>query len=76
MTEQIPVSSPYLTVEQVAKHFNVSTATIWRLKRDGEFPAPVRIGKNCTRWRLVDVLEHESQLKACFATDLSWLRAS
>ncbi|MGY6534121.1 MAG: helix-turn-helix transcriptional regulator [Pararhodobacter sp.] len=76
MNAHSPFTSPYLTVEQVAKHFNVSTATIWRLKRDGEFPAPVRIGKNCTRWRLADVLEHESKLKACLATDLSWLRAS
>lgn len=56
----------YLSVGQVAERYGVSNDSIWRWKRDGEFPAPVRVGPNCTRWRMSDLIEHESQLQACF----------
>lgn len=52
----------YLSVEQVAKRFSVSKDTIWRWKRNGEFPAPVKLGGTTTRWRLSDIEEYESQL--------------
>jgi excisionase family DNA binding protein len=39
----------YLSVEQVAKRFSVSKDTIWRWKRNGEFPAPVKLGGTATR---------------------------
>ena len=57
----------YLTVGQVAAKFSVSTDTIWRWKRNGDFPKPVRVGPNCTRWRLSDIEAHESTFQACFA---------
>lgn len=69
MQTQTPMPA-YLTVEQVAKHFNVSTDTIWRWKRNGNFPKAVKVGPGCTRWRSSDVLEHEAALQACFATHL------
>ena len=61
----------YLSVGQVAARYGVSTDSIWRWKREGDFPKPVRIGANCTRWRLADVLEHESTFRACLGERLS-----
>jgi prophage regulatory protein len=66
----------YLSVTQVAERFGVSTDSIWRWKRKGEFPAAVRIGANCTRWRLSDIVDHESSFVAAFATSYSWSRAA
>ena len=63
----------YLSVDQVAERFGVSTDSIWRWKRNGSFPAAVRVGPNCTRWRLSDVIEHESQMTACCMMSASWL---
>lgn len=69
--EQVLQTIPaYLTVEQVAGRFGVSTDTIWRWKRNGSFPRAVRIGPGTTRWRLVDIEEHERSLQCCFATRL------
>ncbi len=68
MKAQTNPSNLYLTVEQVAARYGVSTDSIWRCKRNGEFPAAVRIGPNCTRWRLSDVLAHEQSFQACMAT--------
>lgn len=70
MIPQTPNETLFLTVDQVASRYGVSTDSIWRWKRQGNFPAPVRVGPNCTRWRAADVLEHESQLEACFAMNL------
>ncbi|MDP3959061.1 MAG: AlpA family phage regulatory protein [Pseudorhodobacter sp.] len=66
----------FLSVNQVAERYHVSSDSIWRWKRSGDFPTPVRIGPNCTRWRLVDLIEHESQLKTCFAVSADWLLAA
>lgn len=66
----------YLTVQQVAERYGVSTDSIWRWKRNGDFPSPVRIGSNCTRWRLSDLIEHESKMTACFAFSADWLIAA
>ncbi|MCC6144814.1 MAG: AlpA family phage regulatory protein [Candidatus Hydrogenedentes bacterium] len=60
----------FLTVEQVASRFGVSTDTIWRWKRNGAFPKAVRVGPGTTRWRLADIEEHERRLQCCFETSL------
>lgn len=73
MTSPSTDSPSFLTVEQVAARYNCSVDSIWRWKRNGEFPAPVRIGRGCTRWRLEDLLEHESTLKVCMMTDGTFL---
>ncbi|WCR05415.1 AlpA family phage regulatory protein [Paracoccus saliphilus] len=65
-----------MTVEQVAERYNVSTDSIWRWKRQGNFPRPVRVGGNCTRWRLDDLIEHESTLPACFIGRLDYMSAA
>ena len=66
------IDNMYLTVEQVAERYGVSTDSIWRWKRNGTFPAPVRVGPNCTRWCLSDIIEHDSRLQSCFVTHLVW----
>ncbi|MEI2686245.1 MAG: helix-turn-helix domain-containing protein [Cypionkella sp.] len=73
MTATSTASSSFLTVEQVAARYNCSVDSIWRWKRNGEFPAPVRIGRGVTRWRLDDLIEHESTFKACMIADGTFL---
>lgn len=76
MTTQIDPQTIYLTVKQVAKRYGVSTDSIWRWKNEGHFPEPVRVGKNTTRWRLSDLIEYESQLKACCVMGGFWDEAA
>ncbi|HHX90000.1 MAG TPA: AlpA family phage regulatory protein [Paracoccus sp.] len=68
--------NPFLSVDQVAERYGVSTDSIWRWKREGKFPAPVRVGSGITRWRLADLIEHESTLQACCMMSLGWLDAA
>jgi len=59
----------YLSVDQVAQRFNVSKDSIWRWKRNGEFPRPFKLGGS-TRWRLSDIEDWESRLTCGFVTSL------
>ena len=43
-----------LRVTEVAKILELGVATIWRLTRQGQLPAPIRIGGS-TRWRRADI---------------------
>ncbi len=50
----------YLSDRQVAKHFGVSRATIWRWAKEVEdCPGPVLVGAGTTRWRLADIEEYD-----------------
>ena len=60
----------YLSVDQVAQRFGVSKDSIWRWKRQDEFPRPVKLGGTTTRWRLSDIEEWESRLTCGFITGL------
>ncbi len=60
----------YLSVDQVAARFNVSKDSIWRWCRDGEFPAPRKLGGRTTRWRLSDIVEWEGQCVCGFTMGL------
>ncbi|MEQ8429819.1 MAG: AlpA family phage regulatory protein [Silicimonas sp.] len=60
----------YLSVDQVAQRFNVSKDTIWRWKRHGEFPKPVKLGGTTTRWRLAEIEAWEGQLACGLVTCL------
>ncbi|MDI5987030.1 AlpA family phage regulatory protein [Halomonas sp. M4R5S39] len=53
----------YLTVKQIASRLAVSVPTIWRWSRDHDssFPRPIKLGPNCTRWRLADLEEWENR---------------
>ncbi len=39
----------------------LSANSIWRLVRQGQFPAPVKLSAHCTAWRVEDVQAWESQ---------------
>ncbi|MEI4262853.1 helix-turn-helix transcriptional regulator [Roseovarius sp. D0-M9] len=62
----------YLSVDQVAARFGVSKDSIWRWKREGDFPAAVKLGGTTTRWRLSDIEEWEGQLVCGFVTSLDF----
>lgn len=45
----------YISDKQLAERFNVSRVTIWRWASQFDFPKPVKLSGNCTRWNLADV---------------------
>ncbi|WP_083868138.1 helix-turn-helix transcriptional regulator [Halomonas smyrnensis] len=53
----------YLTVKQLAARYSASVPTIWRWSRDSEtnFPKPVKLSSNCTRWKLEDIEAWEAE---------------
>lgn len=59
-------SSSYLCVKRLAQRYAVAVPTIWRWARDpnNAFPKPVKLGENCTRWRLEDVEQWEAGREA------------
>ncbi len=60
----------YLTVTQVAERYTVSTDSVWRWARHGDFPKGVKIGANATRWCLADLTEHEATFKTGLVLEL------
>jgi len=44
-----------LKVQTVGAVTGLSASSIYRKTAAGEFPAPVRLGTRCTRWRASDV---------------------
>ena len=60
----------YLTVDQVAERLGVSRDTIYRWKRQGDFPLARKLSQGTTRWRLSDIVAWESTLEAGLATRL------
>lgn len=45
----------YLSDLQLSNRYGVHRATIHRWARGGDFPKPIKLGANCTRWALADV---------------------
>ena len=45
----------YASDKQLSEFLEVSRQTIWRWVREGKFPTPIKLGQNCTRWKLSDV---------------------
>lgn len=43
-----------LRVSDVAKILSVGVSSVWRLARNGQLPAPIRVGGS-TRWRRTDI---------------------
>ncbi len=70
MNKPLSPETLFLNVAQVADRFGVSNDTIWRWKRDGDFPKAVKVGPSTTRWRLADIEEHERGLQCCFAASI------
>lgn len=57
----------YVADTFLADRYDTSRVTIWRWARQGTFPKPVKLGPNCTRWRLEDVEAWEAQQVAAEA---------
>ncbi len=55
-----PARTAYAADTDLAAHFGVSRATIWRWVKTGDLPAPVKLSPQLTRWRWVDVQAWES----------------
>lgn len=45
-----------LDVDAVAALVGVSPNTVWSLNRNGDFPSPVDVGVDVTRWRRTEIL--------------------
>jgi len=54
----------YLSDKELASRYEVSRVTPWRRPKKGAFPAPVKLGPNCTRWKLSDVEAWEAEKRA------------
>lgn len=52
------------SVKSVAARYEVSVATIWRWCKEGHIPSPIKIGPNCSRWRLEDLEAWEAEKEA------------
>lgn len=50
----------FFTDNQLAERFQVSRNSIWRLVKTGQLPAPVKLFKSTTRWRLSDIEAFEA----------------
>ena len=46
-----------IDVRELAKRFDTSTRTIYRMLQRGQLPPPVRLSRGTVRWRLSDVIE-------------------
>jgi prophage regulatory protein len=51
----LPGYTRLLDVREVSAQVSMSRSTVWARVKAGEFPAPVRSGKRCTRWRESEV---------------------
>jgi prophage regulatory protein len=45
----------YLTLREITSIMKVATSTLYRWMDEGKFPRPVKLGENCTRWRVSDI---------------------
>jgi prophage regulatory protein len=59
--EPVPARAAYAADADLAAHFGVSRATIWRWPNENKgFPAPVKLSPQITRWRWADVQAWEA----------------
>jgi prophage regulatory protein len=45
----------FYRLSQLKEKLSVSRSSIWSWVRDGSFPKPIKLGKNCTAWNSEDV---------------------
>ncbi|NIC39397.1 AlpA family phage regulatory protein [Halomonas desiderata] len=55
MEQAAHTTSKWLSDKQVAERYAIGRVTPWRWAREGIFPAPIKLGPSCTRWRLADL---------------------
>jgi len=54
----------YFSDQDLAERYGVSRLTVWRWVREGRFPAPVKLGPNCSRWTGADMEQWEASRAA------------
>ncbi len=54
------VAATMLTIKDLMKRWDLSRGTLRAWNRDGHGPPLVRLGPRCCRYRLADVVRHES----------------
>jgi prophage regulatory protein len=54
MTNELTRPRRTLRIRPVAKKTGLAVSSIWRLAREGQFPAPIKLSPGCTAW-----FEHE-----------------
>ena len=47
-----------LKIREVAALFRVNVSTIYKMVREGEIPAPIRVGSTATRWRAAEIKKY------------------
>ena len=45
----------YLSQKEITIKLGISISTLWRLRRDGVFPYPVRVSERRVAWRQQDI---------------------
>ena len=65
LTETNPKHSRILRQPAVTDRIGMSRTTLWRRIREGEFPVPVRLGKNAVGWLESDVENWIASLTKC-----------
>ena len=54
---QSPTPTGFLRERQLRPHIiPVAHSTLWRMVKDGRFPAPIKLSERVTAWRSQDVL--------------------
>jgi prophage regulatory protein len=48
-------SDRILRPRQLADRFGLSLATLWRLRRRGDLPEPIRLSPGCVGWRTSEI---------------------
>jgi len=45
----------FYRLSQLKEKLSVSRSSIWSWVKDGSFPKPIKLGKNCTAWNSEDI---------------------
>ncbi|MBB3996128.1 putative DNA-binding transcriptional regulator AlpA [Sulfitobacter undariae] len=54
------IASRLLSIDDITKRYGVGRSTVWRwVKKDGRFPAPVKLTAGTSRWLESELLEFE-----------------
>jgi excisionase family DNA binding protein len=62
MSSSAVVPKDLWTVRDVARCLSVSERTVWRWAAEGRLPAPVRLQRRSTRWRVADIRRYLDSL--------------